>query len=101
MSDQNTVGYEAKVSWWVRLFRKLYPSSRPALPDDEEGWAPGHLESNTVVVLDWKDRLRLAFGGNIRVITISQTDVKVGKIRSTSSFYVTPPRGCKRASRGG
>lgn len=59
--------------------------------EEEDGFAPGALITDTVVVLDFMDRLRVLFGGRIRLEVSTKTDVLVKKSKSMSAVGVMPP----------
>lgn len=60
-------------------------------PADEKGFAESYLATHTIVVFDWKDRLRILVSGKVKVDTYTKTDVIVRKSLSTSVAYVLPP----------
>ena len=59
--------------------------------DEEEGFAPGYCIVETVVVFDWKDRLRLLASGKLIVSNAVRTDRPVNKMRSIAATGVLPP----------
>lgn len=66
---------------------------------DEEnnpGFAPGYFSTETVLVLNWKGRLRVLVSGLVMVSVASKTDVLVKKSVSVSAFSVMPPMKRKR-----
>lgn len=56
----------------------------------EEGFAPGALHTETHVLLDWKDRLRVLVTGHIGIDVYTKTDVPVKRARSRSDVAVLP-----------
>ena len=69
--------------WWRRQIARLFPDRGfPRFPD--MGFT---LRTETVVVFDWRDRLRLLLTGVCSVKVQSLTDVEVGK--STSEATVS------------
>lgn len=59
--------------------------------EEEPGFAPGALITDTVVRLDFLDRLRVLFGGRLRIEISTKTDVLVKKAKSLSAVGVMPP----------
>jgi hypothetical protein len=59
--------------------------------DEEPGFAPGALITDTVVHLDFLDRLRVLIGGRLRIEVSTKTDVLVKKSKSMSAVGVMPP----------
>ena len=78
-------------NWWQRLLARLFPAKLFYLPDDAEGWAPGYTRTDVHVHMDLRDRLRTLVSGKLRVVVVSQTDVTVAKMRSSSTFWVEAP----------
>ena len=74
-----------------RLLYRLFPSRLSPRWEDESGWAPSWMETNTEVHLNWADRLRLLISGRCRVEVATRTSVVVGKAESRSVFCVLPP----------
>lgn len=59
--------------------------------EEEPGFAPGALITDTVVHLDFLDRLRVLIGGRLRIEVSTKTDVLVKKSKSMSAVGVMPP----------
>lgn len=78
---------------WMRLLSRLFPSRRPDIPDDLEGWAPSYMQTHVVVHMDWQDRLRVLVSGKVHIQTNTKTDVTVGRMESWSTVHVEPPFG--------
>lgn len=58
---------------------------------EEPGFAPGALITDIVVVLDFLDRLRVLFGGRLRIEVSTKTDILVKNCKSMSAVGVMPP----------
>jgi hypothetical protein len=65
-------------------------------PEDSEGFATGCLTTESTIVLDWKDRLRVLLSGRVSHYLRTQTDVPVTTARSISDARVLPPIWGKR-----
>jgi hypothetical protein len=89
MSSQPADGFrEPKFSFWRWLgFGEAFVPR----PVDDERFAPGWLCTNVFLVLDWKDRLRLACSGKAHVQIVMQTDVSITRARSLSRVSALPP----------
>ena len=85
--------------FWDRKFRDvlywLFPPNYDKWPDTMEG---KHVVSITTdLFLDWKDRLRVLFGGVIRLDTITRTTGEpsefqpFGPMDSVSAVEIRPP----------
>ena len=61
--------------------------------DDTESavFAPGYLISETRILFDWKDRIRILISGKAMVSMATRTDVLVSRSESISSCSVLPP----------
>jgi hypothetical protein len=83
-------GYaEPRFSIWCALgFGRAHVDT----PEDEIGFAPGYLSTETTIFLDWKDRLRVLVSGRLHSSMKTQTDVFVEKAISRSSVRVLPPK---------
>ena len=57
----------------------------------EDGFVQSCLHTETHIVLDWKDRLRVMFTGHLRVDVWTKTDVAVKLMKSRSQIAVLPP----------
>jgi hypothetical protein len=57
----------------------------------EEGFAPSAFHTETHVILDWKDRLRVLVTGHICVDVWTKTDEPVNRAKSRSEVAVLPP----------
>lgn len=81
---------------WQRFTRWLFPRLAPnrfAQLDRARSFMTGDgIRSQTVIVLDWKDRLRILLSGRACLETSIQTEHKVGSIDSAADFNVLPPR---------
>ena len=59
--------------------------------EEEPGFAPGALITDTVAHLDFLDRLRVLVSGKVRIEVSTKTDVLVKKSKSMSAVGVMPP----------
>jgi hypothetical protein len=64
----------------------LNPEINPKSP-----FVPSYMMTETVAVLDWKDRLRILVSGKLMVSVATRTDVIVFKCQSVSKVSVVPP----------
>lgn len=65
-------------------------------PEDSEEFAPGCLTTDSTIVLDWKDRLRVLLSGRVHHFLRTQTDVGVSTARTFCDARVLPPIWGKR-----
>jgi len=65
---------------------------RNAEPGQEDWWVEGTITTNTVVHVDWLDRLRILISGKCRVESFTRTSVTVAHAETRSIFSVLPPR---------
>jgi hypothetical protein len=73
--------------WWRRFFGP--PHAWPERPEDpRQGW-----RTRIVILVDWRDRLRLLVSGRAEVLTTTYVEGTVTKTQSISSFAVLPPKG--------
>lgn len=93
MNDLNHGAYYAADTrpLWQRLLSRLFPTGRVEIPEDLEGWAPSYMQTHTVCMLDWRDRLRVLVSGKLHVQTNTKTDVSVGRSQSWGAVWVEPP----------
>jgi len=77
---------------WKQWVRKLFPYKPIKLPNCEDGFIHG-ITNVVKVDVDWKDRIRILFGGvpEIRVNTTHREDARLGIVRTTTAFNVLPP----------
>ncbi len=59
--------------------------------EDAEGFVVSYLITGVIVVLDWRDRLRVLISGKIEIVAATKTDVIVSKTLSRSKVSVLPP----------
>jgi len=59
--------------------------------EDAKGFVAAYLVTGTIVVFDWRDRLRVLVSGKIEVVAATKTDVIVSKTLSRSKVSVLPP----------
>lgn len=89
--------YCAKQSLRSRIWRALGFGMNNSMDmtdwrcEEEPGFAPGALVTDTVVHLDFLDRLRVLVGGRLRIEVSTKTDVLVKKSKSMSAVGVMPP----------
>lgn len=60
-------------------------------PDEMEGMAPAYLATNTLIHLDFWDRLRILLSGKAMVAASTKTDVIVKRAVSASNTSVLSP----------
>jgi hypothetical protein len=65
-------------------------------PEDGEGFATGCMTTESTIVLDWKDRLRVLLSGRASHYLRTQTDVPVTTARTISDARILPPAWGKR-----
>ena len=58
---------------------------------EPEWWTPGALVTETEIILDWKDRLRVLVSGRCSLHVSTRTDVPITRSESRSLFSVLPP----------
>lgn len=59
--------------------------------ESDKKFAPGAIMTDTVIVVDFMDRLRLLISGKARVEVSTKTDVMVNRTQSRSRFGVLAP----------
>lgn len=93
MTSQNLYAVPDERTRLQRLLARLFPTAVPApFEPDHVAWAPHWMRTDVVVTLDWRDRLRVLFGGPLHITSHHQTDVTVDRVLTHSSFHVAPPR---------
>jgi predicted anti-sigma-YlaC factor YlaD len=78
-------------NWRQRMMSRLFPARHLEPPDDAEGFAAGSMRTEVYIRMDIWDRLRALVSGRLRVTVLSQTDVAIGKVRSSTMFWIAPP----------
>jgi hypothetical protein len=88
-------GYECRMpirrSFGRRLLDRLFPYLCQPDPEWVEGFTPGYCRNRTVMVLDWKDRLRVLVSGRVNLEQVHQTDVQIGKLKTVGTVCILPP----------
>jgi hypothetical protein len=92
MSDR-AIGFAMahRPTLWNRLGFGACAAHVPDHVDEAPEWAPGALSTETRIVLDWRDRLRVLLSGRMMVSLKTKTDVPVRRALSVSSVSVLPP----------
>lgn len=79
-------------TWIQRRVARLFPPNFDKWPSNMHmAGLPHGITTDTQVVLGWKDRLRLLFGGRLRVEVITCMDVKATQAHSISALSIQPP----------
>lgn len=77
-----------------RLWRALgFRTPFVPYPDQEDGFVEGRMLITAVSELDWADRLRVLLSGKVQHSCSVQTDILVGRAKTTVRFGVLPPGG--------
>ena len=79
-------------SIWQRCVDKIFPYRFNEGRD--KFWAKGNgkgLTTTTFICLDWPDRIRIVFGGVIKVDVTTNTEHEPGKAESCAFVNVRPP----------
>lgn len=77
--------------WHRRLLDRLFPYLHQPDPAWAEGFTAGCCRSRTLMVLDWKDRLRVLVSGKVNLEQVHQTDVPLGKLKTVGAVCILPP----------
>lgn len=80
-------------NWLQRKVARLFPPNMDKWPRTMGSPATPHgITTDTLVVLDLRDRLRLLLGGRLRVEVITMMDVKATNTHSVSALSIQPPK---------
>lgn len=80
-----------RFSWHARIVARFYPAQYLSSPPPEEGYTESYVREQTLVRMDWADRLRALVSGNLRFECTHKTDVALTRIKTVSGFSVLPP----------
>jgi len=90
MDSQINGFYEEKRTIWSHLG---FGTCSAFFEDDDEddGFAPGSLLTETFGHFDWRDRLRVLVSGKIMISARTKTDVPVDTAVTVSKVSILPP----------
>lgn len=77
-----------------RIAWRFFPQNHQKWPNHipEAKKLKGHMFTNTVINLGWRDRIRALFSGKIRCEVMTLMDMQPTKYHSVSAIEVLPPK---------